>query len=51
MNQKVKCPQCQFEIDVNELFAKQVLEAHEIQLKNALETKEKEFQIKVYMVI
>ena len=47
MNQKVKCPQCQCEIDVNELFAKQVLEAHEIQLKNALETKEKEFQIKV----
>jgi hypothetical protein len=47
MNPKVKCPQCQCEIDVNELFAKQVIEAHEIQLKNALETKEKEFQIKV----
>lgn len=47
MNPKVKCPQCQCEIDVNELFAKQVLEAHEIQLKNAIETKEKEFQTKV----
>ena len=30
MNPKVKCPQCQCEIDVNELFAKQVIEAHEI---------------------